>query len=465
MKLFNTMTRTKEEVTPLHTGKIGIYTCGPTVYNKIHIGNFKTFLFEDILVRYLRYKGYDVTQVMNITDIDDKTIRTSREKKIPLAQVTEPFIEMFHKDRKALHISDANYYPRATFYIPQMVTLVKKLLDKGVAYKASDNCIYYSITKFPDYGKLAHLDTSSLMSGASGRNASDEYEKDSVSDFALWKAWDENDGEVFWETELGKGRPGWHIECSAMSMELLGETLDIHTGGIDNIFPHHQNEIAQSEGATGKTFCNYWAHSYHLMVDGAKMSKSLGNFYTLEDLVNRGVSPEVFRFFVVTNHYRTSLNYTDEAVRAAGKARASLIEFVSRVRAIPDGKDVFNTKEVLDKMFTQFDEGMDDDLNTPVAIAAIFDATRALNKAIDDGQIGTNGREMILAAIDKVNSVFAFMEGSELEVPEEIQKLLDERTAARKNKDWAMSDKIRDDIAAKGYIVKDTPQGQRVIKA
>lgn len=465
MKIFNTMTRTKEEITPVHSGKINIYTCGPTVYNKIHIGNFKTFLFEDILVRYLRYKGYDVTQVMNITDIDDKTIRASREKKIPLSEVTEPFIAMFHNDRKALHISDANHYPRATFYIPQMVSLVQKLLNKGIAYKAPDNCIYYSIAKFPDYGKLAHLDLSSLVSGASGRNASDEYEKDSVSDFALWKAWDENDGSVFWETELGKGRPGWHIECSAMSMELLGETLDIHTGGIDNIFPHHQNEIAQSEGATGKPFCNYWAHSYHLMVDGAKMSKSLGNFYTLDDLVKKGVTPEMFRFFVVTNHYRTSLNYTDEAVRAAGKARASLIEFVSRVRAIPDGKDSFNVKEVLDKMFVQFDEGMDDDLNTPVAIAAVFDATRALNKAIDDGQIGTNGRESILAAIDKVNSVFAFMEGSELEVPPQIQKLLDERTAARKNKDWTMSDKIRDVIAALGYIVKDTPQGQRVIKA
>ncbi|HOR46746.1 MAG TPA: class I tRNA ligase family protein, partial [Caldisericia bacterium] len=330
--------------------------------------------------------------------------------------------------------------------------------------RAADNSIYYSISSFKDYGKLAHLEINTLQSGASGRVASDEYEKDSISDFALWKAWDENDGEVYWETQLGKGRPGWHIECSAMSMEYLGETLDIHTGGIDNIFPHHQNEIAQSEGFTGKTFSKYWMHSYHLMVDGAKMSKSLGNFYTLEDLEKKGISPETFRFFVVTNHYRTSLNYTDEAARAAGKARDSLIEFVDRVRNIPDGPDKFDVGPTIEEMFREFEAGMDDDLNTPQAIAAVFDMTRPINRAIDEGKIGTLGRENLLKTIEKVNTVFAFIEGSQTTIPEEVIELMKQREQVRKEKNWAMSDQLRDKILELGFIVKDTPQGQRVTK-
>ncbi len=464
MKFFNTMTRAKEDFTPVHDGEVRLYTCGPTVYSRIHIGNFKTFLFEDILVRYFIYMGYKVKQVMNITDIDDKTIRTSRQRNTPLKEVTDPYIELFHRDRKALHIIDATNYPRATEHVPQMVEIVQKLMDNGHAYRAADNSIYYSISSFKDYGKLAHLEINTLQSGASGRVASDEYEKDSISDFALWKAWDENDGEVYWETQLGKGRPGWHIECSAMSMEYLGETLDIHTGGIDNIFPHHQNEIAQSEGFTGKTFSKYWMHSYHLMVDGAKMSKSLGNFYTLEDLEKKGISPETFRFFVVTNHYRTSLNYTDEAARAAGKARDSLIEFVDRVRNIPDGPDKFDVGPTIEGMFREFEAGMDDDLNTPQAIAAVFDMTRPINRAIDEGKIGTLGRENLLKAIEKVNTVFAFLEGSETTIPEEVTELMKQREQARKEKNWAMSDQLRDKILELGFIVKDTPQGQRVTK-
>jgi len=458
------MTRTKEDFTPVHDGEVRLYTCGPTVYSRIHIGNFKTFLFEDILVRYFIYKGYKVKQVMNITDIDDKTIRTSRQRNVSLREVTDPYIELFHKDRKTLHIIDATNYPRATEHVPQMVEIVQKLMDNGHAYRAADNSIYYSISSFKDYGKLAHLEINTLQSGASGRVASDEYEKDSISDFALWKAWDENDGEVYWETQLGKGRPGWHIECSAMSMEYLGETLDIHTGGIDNIFPHHQNEIAQSEGFTGKTFSKYWMHSYHLMVDGAKMSKSLGNFYTLEDLEKKGISPETFRFFVVTNHYRTSLNYTDEAARAAGKARDSLIEFVDRVRNIPDGPDKFDVGPTIEEMFREFEAGMDDDLNTPQAIAAVFDMTRPINRAIDEGKIGTLGRENLLKTIEKVNTVFAFIEGSQTTIPEEVIELMKQREQVRKEKNWAMSDQLRDKILELGFIVKDTPQGQRVTK-
>ncbi len=464
MKIFDTMTRTKEDLITVHPNEVRLYTCGPTVYGRAHIGNLKTFMFEDVLVRYLRYKGYAIRQVMNITDIDDKTIKESKQRGKPLAEVTEPYIKMFYDDIKALHITDAEVYPRATEHIPQMVTLIQRLMDKGFAYRAPDNSIYYSIAKFKDYGKLAHIDSSQLQSGASGRVVSDEYEKDSVSDFAVWKAWDENDGDVYWETELGKGRPGWHIECSAMSMQYLGDTLDIHTGGIDNIFPHHQNEIAQSEGATGKPFSKYWMHSYHLMVDGAKMSKSLGNFYTLEDIVNKGITPEAFRFLVVTNHYRTSLNYTDDAARAAGKARDSLIEFVQRVKEVPDRPDKFNVSPALKEMFEKFEAGMDDDLNTPEAIAAVFDMTRAINKAVDEGILGTNGRDTVLAAIARVNSVFAFLEGSELEVPPNIQALLDLRAQARKNKDWSLSDKLRDQLLELGFVVKDTPAGQRVSK-
>jgi len=462
MKFFNTMTRQKEEFVPQDDKKVSIYTCGPTVYSRIHIGNFKTFLFEDILVRYLRYKGFDVKHVMNITDIDDKTIRTAREKSISLSEVTDPFIGYFDEDRKALHMVDADVFPRATRHIESMVKLVKQLLDNGYAYKAKDGSIYFSIAKFNDYGKLAHLDPSTLVSGASERIASDEYEKDSVSDFALWKAWDKNDGDVFWETELGKGRPGWHVECSAMSMQYLGNTLDIHTGGVDNIFPHHQNEIAQSEGATGETFTKYWMHSRHLMVNGAKMSKSLGNFYTLNDLRERGITPEEFRFFVVTNHYQTSLNFTNEAVKASAKGRQGLLEFVERLKEVNLESGGIDTEPLISEMFAKFEEGMDDDLNTPKAIAAIFDLTRDANKAIDDGKLDKVGASKLLDAMNKVNTVFAFLEGSESDIPQEIQELLDQRAEARANKDWAKSDELRDKIASLGFIVKDTSSGQRV---
>ncbi len=464
MKVFNTMTRSKQELVPLNKGIINIYTCGPTVYSRIHIGNFKTFLFEDILVRYLRYEGYKVNHIMNITDVDDKTIRASRERNIPLDDITKPFIDFFFADLKALHMVPADNFTRATRHIEPMIVLIEKLLEKGYAYKTTDGNIYFSISKFEDYGKLAHLDPSTLMTGASNRVASDEYEKDSVSDFALWKAWDESDGEVFWETSLGKGRPGWHIECSAMSMEYLGETLDIHTGGIDNIFPHHQNEIAQSEGATGKTFCRNWMHSRHLMVDGAKMSKSLGNFYTLDDLKKLGISPEEFRFFVVTNHYQTSLNFTVEAVKASAKGRAGLIELIQRLTEVTGVKSEVDVEPIIKKMLDGFTAGMNDDLSTPKAISHVFDLSRETNRLIDENKLSKSDAEKILNSIKKINTVFAFIENSETGIPTEIQELLDARIKAREEKNWGRSDEIRDEIDRLGFVVKDTPQGQRVIR-
>lgn len=464
MKIFNTMTRSIEELVPHRDNEINIYTCGPTVYSRIHIGNFKTFLFEDILVRYLRYLGYRVNHVMNITDVDDKTIRSSREQDKHLDEITDPFIELFYKDTKSLHMAPADHFTRATRHIDAMVSLIRKLIDKGYAYKTPDGNIYYSISKFKDYGKLAHLDPSSLMSGAGGRTTSDEYEKDSISDFALWKTWDKSDGDVFWETSLGKGRPGWHIECSAMSMEYLGETLDIHTGGVDNIFPHHQNEIAQSEGATGKKFCKYWMHSRHLMVDGAKMSKSLGNFYTLDDLKEMGINPEMFRFFVVTNHYQTRLNFTKDAVMASSKGRDSLLEFQRRLSEYDENGSGCSIDETIRTMLDGFQKAMDDDLNTPKAISFVFDFSRDINRMMDEKKIDKTEAEKAISAIKKVNAVFAFLEGEETSIPNNVQQLVDDRKLARESKNWKRSDELRDQITDLGFTVKDTPKGQRVTR-
>jgi len=288
LRFFNTITRKKEEFVSIEPGKVGMYTCGPTVYDYAHIGNFRTYMFEDLLRRYLEYKGYEVTQVMNITDVDDKTIAGSRAKKVSLSEYTKKYIDAFFDDLDTLNIERADFYPEATTHIKEMVELVKKLLDKGFAYR-SDGDIYFKLSSFKDYGKLSKMKLENLKIGA--RVGKDEYEKEEASDFALWKGWDEKDGDVFWETEIGKGRPGWHIECSAMSMKYLGEHFDIHTGGIDNMFPHHENEIAQSESATGKKFVNFWLHSLHLIVEGKKMSKSLGNIYTLRDILEKGYNP------------------------------------------------------------------------------------------------------------------------------------------------------------------------------
>ena len=317
LNIFNTLSRSKEEFEPISENKVGLYTCGPTVYNYPHIGNYRAYIFGDILKRYLTYRGYNVKHIMNITDIDDKTIRDSKAQGKSLKDFTEFYTLEFYKDRDELNITKADNYTKATDFIPEMVKIIEKLLEKGFAYKTEDGSVYFDIHKDPDYGKLSHFKISDLKENAKGRITKDEYDKDSAEDFALWKAWDNSDGEVFWETSLGKGRPGWHIECSAMSMHELGETFDLHTGGVDNMFPHHENEIAQSECATGKMFSKYFMHNEHLMVDGVKMAKSAGNFYTLRDLIEKGVEPLAFRLWIYGAHYRTKTNFTLDAVNAS----------------------------------------------------------------------------------------------------------------------------------------------------
>ncbi len=454
IKFFNTLTREKEEFRPIDDMKVGLYTCGPTVYDYPHIGNLRTFLFEDILRRTLEYHGFHVRQIMNLTDVDDKTIRGSQAQGISLAEYTAKYIEAFFNDLDLLDIERAENYPAATAHVPEMVLMIQTLLEKGIAYRSEDGSIYFDISKFPGYGKLSHFKVEELKAGA--RVKSDEYEKAQVSDFALWKAWDEADGDVFWITELGKGRPGWHIECSAMSMEYLGQTFDIHTGGVDNIFPHHENEIAQSEATTGKKFVDYWVHAEHLLVDGRKMSKSLGNFYTLRDVEARGYDPLVFRYLVLGAHYRAKLNFTWKAMDAARTTLENLYEFMGRLdRENPTGLD-----DAVARARQAFEEAIDDDLNTPVALAAVFGLIKEVNihgkggKEVWDAMLDFD-RVLGLKLAEKAKSVGK-------EIPQEILDLLDQRQQARKARDFAASDRIRDELAAQGWVIEDTPQGPRV---
>ena len=454
IRFWNTMTREKDEFKSIADMSVGLYTCGPTVYNYPHIGNWRTYIFEDILRRHLEYRGYRVKHVMNITDVDDKTIRGTIAQKITLDEYTEPFIQAFFEDRDALNVEPATVYPKATQHVPEMVDLIKKLIDKGFGYKTEDGAIYFDISKFPAYGRLSHFRLDELKVGA--RVKSDEYEKAQVSDFALWKAWDEGDGEVFWETEIGKGRPGWHIECSAMSSKYLGETFDIHTGAVDNIFPHHENEIAQSEAASGKKFVNFWVHSEHLRVDNRKMSKSLGNFYTLRDVIAKGYDPMVFRYLILGSHYRSKLNFTWQAMDAAKTTLDNLYEFMGRI----DKEHSSDLEIPVARAIDAFGEAMDDDLNTPVALAAIFGLIKEANIH------GKPGREIFEAMVGFDRILGLQLEerakAAESEAPAEILALLEQRQQARKSKDFATSDRIRDEILSAGYVIEDTPTGPRV---
>ncbi|MGC9314872.1 MAG: cysteine--tRNA ligase, partial [bacterium] len=371
IKFKNTLGNRIVEFKPLDDKKVGLYTCGPTVYDYAHIGNYRTYMFEDLLRRWLKYRGYSVTQVMNLTDVDDKTIRESNKQGLSLDDYTAKYKAAFFEDLDTLGIERAEVYPSATEHIDAMVALVKSLLDKGYAYRGADGSIYYSIAKFPEYGKLSGKRIDMNISGA--RISSDEYEKDQAADFALWKAWDEGDGEVYWETELGKGRPGWHIECSAMSSQYLGTTFDIHTGGEDNIFPHHENEIAQSEAASGEPFVKYWLHSAHLIVEGKKMSKSLGNFYTLRQLLDKGYDPLAVRYVLISTHYRQQLNFTFDGLDGAKSSIDRLREFETMLGALPEGEVNPAASELLQKARAGFEDSLDDDLNISGALGAVFE--------------------------------------------------------------------------------------------
>ncbi len=350
LKLYNTESRQREEIIPLQGRTIRLYTCGPTVYNFAHIGNFRTYVFEDLLRRSLKFFGFDVKQVMNLTDVDDKTIKGAIEKGVSLEEFTRPYIKAFFEDLQALNIEKVEHYPAATEYLPEMISMIQGLLDKGIAYKAQDNSIYFAIAKFPSYGRLSHLHLNELQAGASNRLATDEYEKDNVCDFVLWKAYDsERDGKIFWISPFGPGRPGWHIECSAMAMKLLGERIDIHVGGVDNIFPHHENEIAQSESFSCKHFVKYWLHAEHLLVDHKKMSKSLGNFYTLRDLLDKGYTGNAIRYLLLQTHYRTQLNFSFTALDSAQVTLQRFSDFIARLKEIQKDKLIKALDLILEK--------------------------------------------------------------------------------------------------------------------
>lgn len=462
MKIFNTAQKQKQEFVPLQKGKVGIYTCGPTVYDYAHVGNFRSYIFSDLLKRYLRYKGYEITHVMNITDVDDKTIKGSVQQNKSLKEFTEFFTKEFFEDYDALRIERPDYTPKATDTIKEMVDLIKKLLDKGYAYKSDDGSVYFDISKFKDYGKMAHLDLKGLKPGA--RVSQDEYEKEDVSDFVLWKSYQKEDGDVYWETELGKGRPGWHLECSAMSMKFLGESIDIHTGGIDLVFPHHQNEVAQSEAVTGKTFVNYWVHCNHLIVEGKKMSKSMGNFYTVRDLLNKGYSPLAIRYILLSTHYRQQLNLTMESLESAGHSVQRLKEFMLRLKEAEGEKEHEGVNKLLTEVEQRFTENLDDDLNISGALAGIFEFTRKINKLLDDKRISKTDAEKIQNQMLMMNRVLGFLEIEEEEIPAEVTELAEKRLDARNNRDFETADILRDKIKEKGYSIDDTKSGYKLKK-
>ena len=455
MKVFNSLTRREESLAPLADNTVRFYTCGPTVYNFAHIGNFRAYTFEDILRRVLQFNGMKVKQVMNLTDVDDKTIRGANAAGVALTDYTKTYKDAFFADLKKLNIQPAEVYPAATDHIPEMIALVEKLVEKGVAYKSDDGSVYFAVTKFPGYGKLAHIDFDHQRTGA--RCAADEYDKENVGDFALWKAWEESDGPVGWDSPWGRGRPGWHIECSAMSMKYLGETFDLHTGGIDNLFPHHENEIAQAEAATGKEFVKTWMHCAHLRVNGEKMSKSLGNFFTLRDLLDKGWTGREIRYVLVNAHYRQGLNFAFSALEDARKSLERIDRCVDAL--VARAKDE-PAPEFAQKALDAFTAAVNDDLNIPKAFAALFDLVRETNAS------GTCSKAVldVFQKMDTVLGVIFFGKAAKVEVPAEVQALLDARAAARAAKNWAESDRLRDEIAAAGWAVKDSKDGQSVTK-
>jgi cysteinyl-tRNA synthetase len=460
IRIFNTLTRQKETFQPIEPAKVRMYTCGPTVYDYAHIGNFRAFLFEDLLKRWLEHRGFQVTHIMNLTDVDDKTIKGSQKQSKPLRQYTDFFANAFFEDIKTLNIAPATVYPRATDHIPEMVQLIKTLLQKGIAYRGEDGSIYFAISKFPNYGKLSHIKVAELQAGA--RVKQDEYAKEEAQDFALWKAWTPEDGDVFWQTELGKGRPGWHIECSAMSMKYLGETFDIHCGGVDNMFPHHENEIAQSEAATGKPFVHYWMHNEHLQVEGKKMAKRLGNFYTLRDLLQKGLDPLAIRYLLLSTHYRQQFNFTFEGLEAAKGAIERLANLQRRLQDANGKGSGEKSTQLISKVQGCFGEAMDDDLNISVALASLFDFVRDINNLLDNGELSKAEAVKVAAAIADFDKVLGVIPKPQAQMlPKEAEELIRKREEARKAKDWKTADEIRKQLKALGVTIEDTAQGVR----
>lgn len=466
LNFYNTETRQKEAFVPLNHSTVSMYTCGPTVYDFPHIGNYRTYIFEDLLRRTLKFFDYDVTQVMNLTDVDDKTIRGANKNGVSLDDYTKPFKQAFFEDIETLNIERVEHYPPATEYIEEMIQAIQKLIEKGVAYRGKDGSVYYAIGRFPNYGRLSHLKLDELKAGASERVATDEYDKEHIADFVLWKAYDEErDGSIYWESPFGKGRPGWHLECSVMAMQLLGETIDIHVGGVDNIFPHHENEIAQSEACSGKCFVKYWLHSEHLIVENKKMSKSLGNFYTLRNLLDKGYSGEQIRYMLMQTHYKTQLNFTFEEVDAVKHSLDRLNDFIGRMYEIQDGDGKGLVEPILEKAMEAFAKALADDLNISVALASLFDLVREINTLCDQNNISQQEAEQVLKFLKQCDTVLGVLNFERLsDIPDEITEALENREQARKDKNWSLADELRDFITNSGYIIEDTPTGPRVKK-
>lgn len=470
VQVHNTLSRKLEAIVP-RTGEgqtLSLYTCGPTIYAHAHIGNFRAYVFEDLLQRHLQERGFTVRRVMNLTDVDDKTIRGAHAAGMALGDYTRPFKEAFFEDAKTLRLLPAEAYPAATDpeQIARMIAMISTLMERGHAYQAEDGSLYFRIASFPDYGKLAHVDLEGQRPGQ--RVASDEYEKEAVADFALWKAWVPEDGAVGWESPWGKGRPGWHIECSAMATGLLGETIDIHCGGVDNIFPHHEAEIAQCECAGhGKApFVRYWMHCAHLMVEGSKMAKSAGNFFTLRDLLEKGWTGREVRYALISVHYRGALNFTMEGLAAARTALARLDAW--RERLLEKAQETAGSESTSEKPDAEtegFFTALDDDLNISGALAVLFETLRESNRSMDEGRLTPPQARGLLAWLARVDGVLALQPDAGAAIPEKVEELLDARAAARVAKEWKKSDELRDQIAALGWLVKDTKDGQRVTKS
>ncbi len=467
LRFFNTLSRSVQEFVPLDpAGKeVGMYCCGPTVYDFAHIGNWRTFVFADLVRRYLEFKGYQVRHVMNITDVEDKIIKRVRETNSTLAEFTGKYEAAFFEDLQTLNCRPPHQTPRATGHIPEIIALVEKLLARGIAYKTPDGSVYFSIEKYRNrggnYGRLMKLNFDAMRVGE--RVASDEYEKESVADFALWKARVPEDGEVFWKSDsLGEGRPGWHIECSAMSMKALGETFDLHLGGEDLKFPHHEDEIAQSEGATGKPFVRYWLHGAFLLVEGRKMSKSVGNYFTLRDLLAKGFSGREIRYLLLTAHYRETFNFTMDGLQGARTALARIDECLGKLRELAAGRPEAVADEAILQVFTT---ALDDDLNIAAAWGGLFDWVRELNRRLAGNALPAATAAAALAAWERIDSVLGIGTVAEAEAPAELQALLEARQAARQAKDFKRADAIRDELKAKGWIIEDTPKGPKLKKA
>ncbi|MFZ3375116.1 MAG: cysteine--tRNA ligase [Chthoniobacterales bacterium] len=463
LRFFNTYSRQLEEFRPRDPAapNIGIYTCGPTVYSRAHIGNFRAYIFEDLLQRHLELRGYKVHRVMNITDVDDKTIRGAREARVPLTKFTAQFKEAFFQDIETLRIKRADEFPAATEqrYVDKMIEMISTLISRGLAYQAEDKSVYFRINRFPAYGKLAHFDLTQLQS--TGRVKHDEYDKEHIGDFALWKAWDEEDGDVGWQSPWGRGRPGWHIECSAMATALLGDEIDIHCGGVDNIFPHHEAEIAQSEGCTGKKFVRYWLHCAHLLVDGQKMSKSLGNFYTLPDVLEKGYTGREIRYALARVHYRAPLNFTWDGMKEARESLGRIDDWLMRLRETAGGQIEKQKTDM--RIGRQFEEALDDDLNISAALGFLFEKIRETNRAMDRNELDAASANAWLNWWERINSVLD-LEMETAELPVEIAKLADSRTQARLAKDWRKSDELRDELSARGWEARDTKDGQKITR-